>query len=311
MYSDVAMPKRPSPRRRTPRAGAARQPAARRPAAARRARARGDAPSSAEWRTGVTLIEPNRILVRGYPLDELMGRLSFAEAVYLLLGGELPSPAAGRLMDALLVSSIDHGATPPSTLAARNVATTGAPVRAAAAAGLLAFGSPLGGGGDIEACLRFLDEGLALVGEWVSPDDAARRLVDQSPADGAAPPGFGHRFHTRDPRAARLLQLALELELDSAHVQLIRSVERVLAERHDDAPGHPPQINEEGAIAAICGDLGFDAEAANALFMISRLPGIVAHAVEEKNRQPPMRLIDPTGHVYDGPDERRLPETRR
>ena len=58
-----------------------------------------------------------------------MGRTSFSEAVYLLLTGELPSHAVGRLMDALLVSSIDHGATPPSTLAACNVATTGAPVR--------------------------------------------------------------------------------------------------------------------------------------------------------------------------------------
>lgn len=269
-----------------------------------------DAPAPSAWRTGVTLVEPNRILVRGYRLDELMGRFSFAEAIHLLLSGELPSPAAGRLMDALLVSSIDHGATPPATLAARNVAAAGAPVRAAAAAGVLACGSSPGGGG-VEACLRFLTDGLALVGEWVSHDDAARRLVNDALENGAPPPGFGHRFHAPDPRAARLLQLALELELDSAHVQLIRSVERVLAERHDDAAAHPPQINEEGAIAAICADLGFDAEAASALFMISRLPGIVAHAIEERGRHAPLRPIDPVGAVYDGPDERRPPETRR
>ena len=308
------MPKPRSPSRRAPRTAAeadGRTSAARRAAGARAGEEQGVAAAPADWRTGITLIEPNRILVRGYRLDDLMGRLSFAEAVYLLLGGELPSPAVGRLMDALLVSSIDHGATPPSTLAARNVATTGAPIRAAAAAGVLAFGSSLGGGGSIEACLRFLTDGLALVGDWVSPDDAARRLVNQALEDGAPPPGFGHRFHTRDPRAARLLQLALELELDSAHVQLIRSVERVLAERHQDAADPPPHINEEGAIAAICGDLGFDAEAASALFMISRLPGIVAHAIEEQAHQAPMRLIDPRGHIYDGSDERRLPETRR
>lgn len=293
------MPIRRSPPRRAPRAG---------PDAA-------DATAPSRWRTGITLVEPNRILVRGYRLDELMGRFTFAEAVHLLLSGELPSPAAGRLMDALLVSSIDHGATAPATLAARNVATTGASVRAAAAAGVLARGSsPGSGGGDgIGACLRFLTDGLALVGEWVSHDDAARRLVNDALQDGAPPPGFGHRFHAPDPRAARLLQLALELELDSAHVQLIRSVERVLAERHDDDDddAHPPQINEEGAIAAICADLGFDAEAASALFMISRLPGLVAHAIEERGRHTPLRPIDPAGAAYDGPDERRPPETRR
>ena len=263
------------------------------------------------WSTGITGIQPNKILVRGYSLDEMMGRVSFGEAVYLVLTGELPSAAVGRLVEALLVSALDHGATPPSTLAARNVATTGAPMRAAAAAGVLAFGTPLGGGGSIDGCFRFLDDGLGLVGEWVSFDDAARRQVDQALASGRTPPGFGHRFHSRDPRAARLLQMALELELEGRYIQFLRAVERVLAERRDAAQDRPLSINIDGAIAAVCGDLGMDAETANVLFMVSRLPGIVAHAIEERRRQPPMRQIDPTSHVYDGPDERRLPETRR
>ena len=71
------------------------------------------------WRTALTCIEPNKILVRGYPLDEIMGRLTFGEAIYLLLVGEVPSPAIGSLMEAMLVSFIDHGATPPSPMAAR------------------------------------------------------------------------------------------------------------------------------------------------------------------------------------------------
>ncbi len=105
--------------------------------------------------------------------------------------------------------------------------------------------------------------------------------------------------------------MALELDLDGPHVQFIRAVERVLAERHDTPDVPPVQVNEDGAIAAICGDLGFDAKTASAVFMISRLPGIVAHALEEQRREPPMRSIDPTNYVYDGPEERRLPETRR
>ena len=69
-----------------------------------------------KWRTSLTRIEPNKILVRGYPLDEVMGRLTFGESIYLLLMGEVPSPAIGSLMEAILVSFIDHGITPPSTL---------------------------------------------------------------------------------------------------------------------------------------------------------------------------------------------------
>ncbi len=90
------------------------------PPSERRTQPRTD---DAGWRTAITRIEPNEILIRGYAVDELMGRLSFAEAVYLILRGELPTPTMGKLFGAVLVSSIDHGVTPPSTLAARNVAT--------------------------------------------------------------------------------------------------------------------------------------------------------------------------------------------
>src|ERR1700681_2358025 len=149
------------------------------------------------WPTSLTQIEPNKILVRGYPLDEMMGRLGFAEAVYLLLMGELPTPAIGRMFGAILVSSIDHGVTPPSTLAARNVATSGAPLKDCVAAGILAFGPHHGG--DIESCMRFLDGGLTLMRSGESLKQAADTLVDEWLRERQAPPGFGHRFHTRDP----------------------------------------------------------------------------------------------------------------
>ena len=266
------------------------------------------APSD-RWPTAITQVEPNKLLVRGYRLDDLMGRVSFGDAVYLVLTGELPDRTVSRVMDALLIASIDHGATPPATVAARHVAGTGAPLRAAAAAGILALGSRLGGGGSIADCMRFLDDGLALVGDWVSYDDAARRLLDQLGGSGHTPPGFGHRQHTRDPRAARLMQLAFELELEGGHTQLARAVEQELLERRRTSGLPEVALNVDGAIAAVAGDLGLDAETATILFTISRVPGLVAHAIEETRRQEAMRLIDPSKHVYDGPGERRLPES--
>jgi citrate synthase len=262
---------------------------------------------SDEWRTALTCIEPNKILVRGYPLDEVMGRLTFGEAIYLLLMGEVPSPGIGRLMEAMLVSFIDHGATPPSTLAARNTATTGAALRACIAAGLLGFGKYHGG--DIESCMQFLDAGLDMVRKGESYRQAAERLVERSMEANEPPPGFGHRFHTRDPRAARLFQMALELEVEAEHIQMIRAVE--IAINENSRGGKPLPVNIDGAIAAVCGDLGIPPSIANALFIISRVPGIAAHAEEERVRQKPMRQIDPKDHTYDGPSERRLPERRK
>ena len=270
---------------------------------------RGQVRSQSEkWRSSLTDIEPNKILVRGYPLDEMMGRLGFAEAVYLLLMGELPTPAIGRMLNAVLVSSIDHGVTPPSTLAARNVATTGAPLKDCVAAGILAFGPHHGG--DIESCMRFLDGGLTLMRGGKTEKQAADAIVEECVASHNEPPGFGHRFHTRDPRAARLFQMALELELEGEHVRLIRATERAI-EAHASHFGRPLPVNVDGAIAAISADLGFAYELGNAIFLISRLPGLIAHAHEERTRQSPMRQIDPKDYDYDGAGQRRLPEGRK
>jgi citrate synthase len=286
--------------------------------AARKATSTTDRPSSvrgaaprrddAQWRTAITQIEPNKILIRGYAVDEMMGRLSFAEAIYLILRGELPTPTMGKLFGAVLVSSIDHGVTPPSTLATRNVATAGARLRASVSAGVLGLG--LHHGGDIESCMRFLQDGLARVRNGASYEASAEALVKGFLDTDQRPPGFGHRIHTSDPRATRLMQMAHELELDGEHVHLMRTIERVLAAR-PEAAQKPLPLNVDGAISAVCGDMGFEPELGNALFVIARVPGLVAHANEERSRQRPMRQINPNDAVYDGPQRRRLPETRK
>jgi len=265
-------------------------------------------PKTERWQSSLTEIAPNKISIRGYPVDEMMGRLGFAEAVYLLLMGELPTPAIGRMLNAVLVSSVDHGVTPPSTLAARNVATTGAPLKDCVAAGILAFGPYHGG--DIESCMRFLDGGLTMMRSGKTLQQSADAIVSECVAAHTEPPGFGHRFHTRDPRATRLFQLAMELELEGEHVRLIRATERAIA-AHASHFGRPLPVNVDGAIAAISADLGFAYELGNAIFLISRLPGLIAHAHEERTRQSPMRQIDPKDHDYDGAGPRRLPEGRQ
>lgn len=274
----------PSRRPRTPAGGAVRAPGA--------------------WPTAITRVSTNEVEVRGFPVDEMMGRLGFGEAIYLLLRGELPTPAIGRLFGAVLVASLDHGVTPPSTVAARNVATTGAPLKDAVAAGIMGFGAYHGG--DVASCLRFLQFGLALTRAGNTYDQAANRIINDVLERGETPPGFGHRIHERDPRAARLCQLSHELDLEGEHCRLLRVVDRILNAKPERAT-KPAPINLDGAIAAICGDLGFEAEIANGLFIIARVPGLLAHAAEERDRYASMRPIDPKDAWYDGPTRRRLP----
>jgi citrate synthase len=272
-------------------------------------RQRTSSAGSAAWTTNLTSISPNKILVRGYRLDDLMGRVSFGDATYLLLTGELPSSSVSRLMDAMLVSFIDHGATPPSTLAALNTVTTGAGIRGAVAAGVLGFGRYHGG--TALACRALLDEGLDLTRGGQTMAQAANQLVKRLvDTDDLPPPGFGHRYHTVDPRATRLLQLAHELEEDHNYTQMLRALEVALS-RHDALQGQSLGVNIDGAISAVCGNLGLPPDVADALLTISRVPGLTAHVLEEQRRESPMRAIDPSKHSYDGPPERRLPEGRK
>jgi succinyl-CoA synthetase alpha subunit len=262
-----------------------------------------EAEQKAVWHSAITRIEPNKVAVRGYNIAELMGSISFGAAVYLILTGELPSHAVARLMDAILVSSIDHGATPPSALAARTVASTGATLSASVAAGIMSINQHHGGA--IEDCARQL-KAIAdrAARESIPFKEAATRTLAAMREAGERMPGFGHRLHTKDPRTARLFELAREAGIDGAHMQAARAVEKAFADAKKSLP-----INVDGAIGAILADLGMDPATFNGIFMIARTPGLIAHVIEEQTRERPMRRIDPVNHGYDGPPPRSMPGT--
>jgi succinyl-CoA synthetase alpha subunit len=259
-----------------------------------------EADKRAVWHSSITQIQPNKVAVRGYNIAELMGRVSFGAAVYLILTGELPSPAVARLMDGILVSSIDHGATPPSALSARTVASTGATLSASVAAGIMSINRHHGGA--IEDCARQLK---AIVDraerDAISLEEAATRTLRTMNEAGERMSGFGHRVHTKDPRTARLFELAREAGVDGVHMQAARAVEKAFADAKKSLP-----INVDGAIGAILADLGMPSRAFNGIFMIARTPGLIAHVMEEQTRERPMRRIDPVNHGYDGPPPRNL-----
>jgi len=53
--------------------------------------------AGASWKTGIADIGENRIRVRGYDIAEIMGKLSYAETVLLLLTGTQTRPDALRV----------------------------------------------------------------------------------------------------------------------------------------------------------------------------------------------------------------------
>jgi citrate synthase len=251
---------------------------------------------SDSWPTALTSIEPNEVRLRGYDIAELMGRISFGQAVYLILRGELPDHATGQVMEAMIVGSIDHGATPPSALAARTVASTGAPLSSSVAAGIMSINRHHGGA--ITNCALQLASLLAAAGKGdiaAAVESFLASLKDR----GERMSGFGHRIHTADPRTDRLFELAQAAGVCGEHVHAARAIEKAFA-----ASGKSLPINVDGAMAAILADLGFEPEVMNGIFMIARTPGLVAHVREEQTRMKPMRKVTAGGHAYDGPPPR-------
>ncbi|MEW5936309.1 MAG: citryl-CoA lyase [Candidatus Thermoplasmatota archaeon] len=256
------------------------------------------------WGTSITHASQNKIVTKGYRQDDLIGRVSFAGLVHLLLKGELPTDAQERMIDAILAASIDHGVTPPSALAARIVASGGVPLPTAVAAGLLSIGDAHGGA--IEQCARLLQEAVQeMRARGTAPAEAAKAAVTEKKARKERIPGYGHRLHTADPRTARLLSLAHELGIAGDHIAVAQGIEMALGEGGKALP-----LNVDGAIAAVISDMGFDWRVGKGFFLIGRSAGLVAHVYEETQRYKPMRRVAIAHCEYDGPAERDLQEGR-
>ena len=256
--------------------------------------------SDLSWKTSITDVKPNEIRLRGYRIDDLMGQITFGQAVYLALKGVLPSPEVAKLLDAMLVSSIDHGATTPSALAARTSASTGAPLNAAIGAGILSINRFHGAA--IADGMNVLLEGIQRAeAQNKTSDEVAAELITEYAAEKRRIGGLGHRVHTDDPRTAKLFSLAEELGIAGQGVAMIQAFHD-----HFQSMGKSLPINVDGAIAAILVDLDIPPEIGNAFFIMARVPGLVAQIFEEQIRERPMRLIQPTEVSYDGPEPRSL-----
>ncbi len=252
------------------------------------------------WTTNLSSTSENGIRIRGYDLVQLIGTVPFPSVLYLLYTGELPKPNVAKLLDAIMVASIDHGPGAPSALAARTAASGGAPLGAAAAAGLLTLGKFHGAA--VQDAMEAIQQVAALAKEQ-NLDRAADAVVADWRKAGRRLSGFGHRQHKhKDPRLERLFALAQEANVPGGHLQAAHAIEDALKR----STGKDLPINIDGAIAAILSEIGFPVTLSNALFMVARLAGILAHAHEEITTMPPMRRIDPVDFGYAGPADRDL-----
>ncbi|MGC4008410.1 MAG: citryl-CoA lyase [Pseudomonas sp.] len=261
------------------------------------------------WRTSIIEMRPGMIRYRGYAIEELIGNVSFAQMIWLMTRGELPAEGQGRLLDAALMSAVDHGPQAPSIAIARMASTCGVGLNNAMASAVNVLGDVHGGAG--EQAVAMCEDIAARQDAGASLHDAVRCGLDEAiERHGKFVPGFGHRFHPVDPRAPRLLELvdaAARNGIVSGRFAAIgRAVEDELAARKG---GRRIPMNIDGATAVIYAELGFPAALARGLFCLSRSVGILSHAWEQAGQGGRNKGPIPREYLwtYDGPGPREVP----
>ena len=207
---------------------------------------------------------PEGYMLRGEPLAGLIGG-SFAAATFLAWFGRDAKESELAIFEACLVASLDHGAEPPSAQATRLAASTGKTLSQAVSAGIGVLDTKHGNAGG--ACAAWLREHLG--------QDATELVANELNA-GNRLLGFGHRVYEKDPRTIALQRVAKDQALDLPHFEFALKV----AEALSAAKGKTMPLNVDGAIGALCADLKWPDEIADALFILGRTGGLVAHARE-------------------------------
>jgi citrate synthase len=266
------------------------------------------ADASAWWETSIIDIHPGVIEIRGYPIQELIGRVRFPDMIWLMLRGELPTRGQSELLEAALVPGVDHGPHAPSIAISRMAVTCGLPVNGAMASAINVLDDIHGGAG--QQCMelyRAIDAAAGPDGDLVNAATAIIRR--QREAGEKIVPGFGHRFHPIDPRVVPLFKLVDQAvaagDVSGRFAAIGHAVEDALAA----ITGRRITMNIDGITAVIFCELGFEPELGRGLFVLSRSVGILAHAWEQKQRG--RRIMGPMPREipfrYSGPARRPLP----
>ena len=251
-------------------------------------------------KTAFTLGRVARYLftVFGNPLDIdcLTSKEPFSYTIFRALTGKKQVALEhAKMLEKMLVASVDHGVTPPSVQATIIAASTRADYEVAIAAGIGAITNVHGGAGAAAAEFfrRCLEKSKK---DGIDKRKAAQLITEEYISNGKRIEGLGHRMHTKDPRRDALWELAERTNISGESVEISKFIGSIFKElRGIDLP-----INVDGVIGAIVSDMGLPSSIAKALFVYGRVAGLSAHYFEEITYQPQMRRINFNEAVYKG-----------
>lgn len=226
--------------------------------------------SDTQATTRICGYDADSITLRGQDLvNNVIGHYSFTAAFLLQALGRQPSARQIELVDAVLVTIMEHGLVP--SVVATRLTLHGAPesLQGAVAAGLLGVGDRYAG--TAGRCGELAERLLAVD----DMDAEAAAVVAEYRARRQPLPGFGHPIHTgRDPRVDKLLGM---LDDSSRAKQAMVSLEQALSA----ALGRPLVMNVSAALAALMAEAEVPPTMMRGVVLVARCAGLVGHVLEE------------------------------
>ncbi|MBI1312402.1 hypothetical protein GC176_14015 [bacterium] len=233
-------------------------------------------------------INAEQLNVRSRDLNELIGTVTYTEALFHVLLGRIPTEQERKLLDLVLVAfHAGFGILPPTTLVPRLVAGTGVGTAQAMAAGFLASGPYHVGAAELAMKMygEIADEFFASRQSDTPPTageleqfayEAAKVRLQRGETLG----GFGHPLLRKDPRPIHTRRIIAELGASGPYFDVYDGVARLLQE----SKGIPPNV--DGITGAIMLHLGFQPQHGTGLFLLARSSAMLAHIVEEQTEMP-------------------------
>jgi len=239
------------------------------------------------WESAITEVKPNELITYGVNQRQIIREFSFEETVFFLLMGRKPNTKQRNMLRAVLTAYVSHGITGQSTLAVMQAADCGSDFLSALVAGFL-VGSGKYHQGALYGTMTEI-QNMAKLSESQVLNDIRLRV-----AKGERIIGFGHRFHSRDPRAETLIEIAAEEGFDGIHLRTAKLIEDVLITQKGIA------MNLGAAAGGILLDLGFDPAIAALIVVLGRSTMYAAVYLERlAQRKDPFQKIEISDLEYE------------
>ncbi len=266
-------------------------------------------------KTMISYKTEEKTVLRGYNVSDLAeAGYTFADGLFILYQGRIPSDNERAMLDYELGEFLEHSMS-PSAVSSIAVINGHPMLPAAVAASIMTFGGAHGPGAQHGYMLKkYLDRAAD---QGKTPEEVAVECVNEYMDSGRPVMGMGQPQHLDgDPRAEPTHLTQEKLGVGGVYLRFQRALEEKFYARRAEEGRSYVAVNMVGAGNTALADIGFSPNAAWALGCTVRGYSCAAHALYtlKKGRawaasrnEPMVQMLDLAMIKYIGPEDRAVP----